>query len=203
VFSSGLLIIFAYLLGAVPFSYILGKLLRGVDLRQRGSGNLGFSNAFRVLGPQIGIPVLILDVAKGFIPAHFFPQILHAESLSIISPANFALLCGIAAIVGHVFPVYLLFKGGKGVATSIGVYIALAPKALLLTAVIALPVMFATHFVALGSLIGAVLLPVFIASLYPGALPLIIFTALLSLLVIYVHRSNIRRILKGEEHRFY
>jgi glycerol-3-phosphate acyltransferase PlsY len=207
-----MLIVASYLLGAIPWSYVLGRALRGIDLRQHGSGNLGFSNAFRILGPQIGVPVLILDVAKGFIPAHCFPRILSGgaraivvpdATLSLISSADFGLLCGLAAIIGHMFPVYIGFRGGKGVATSMGVYLALTPKALLLTAAIALPVLIASHFVALGSLTGAVLLPIFIAILYRGMWILFAFTVVLSCLVIYAHRSNIRRLLQGTEHRFY
>jgi glycerol-3-phosphate acyltransferase PlsY len=201
--NSALLILAAYALGAIPSSYILGKALRGIDLRQHGSGNLGFSNAFRVLGPAIGVPVLIFDIAKGFIPAYFFPHAFFDGSAPPLAPRDFGLLCGVAAIVGHMFPVYLRFKGGKGVATSMGVYLALAPKALLLTLAIALPVMLATHFVALGSLTGAVFLPIFIALFYGDMLALLLLTILLSCLVIYVHRSNIRRLLSRTEHRFY
>ena len=184
----------AYLLGATPTSYLVGR-MRGIDLREHGSGNLGATNAFRVLGWKSALPVVIVDVAKGWVPTILFPIWDGA------APAEWALAYGAAAIFGHVFSVFVGFRGGKGVATSGGVFLALAPWAVLIGFVVWGVVVGLTRIVSLGSLVAAVVLPVAVYASHEPRTVLWLSMAL-ALFVIYAHRSNVRRLLRGQEHRF-
>jgi glycerol-3-phosphate acyltransferase PlsY len=190
-----LLLLAAYLIGAFPSSYVVGRLLRGIDLRQHGSGNLGATNAFRVLGWKAATPVFILDIFKGWLPTFFF----HRWDGS--ADARWMLAYGAAAVVGHVFSVYVRFKGGKGVATGAGVFLALAPLAVLVGLIIWGLLLFLTKTVSIASLAAAAALPIAVAMLYADRLTLLLALAL-SLFVIYAHRANIRRLWRGEEHSF-
>lgn len=190
-----LLLLAAYLLGAFPSSYVVARMLRGIDLRQHGSGNLGATNAYRVLGWKAATPVFILDIAKGWVPAFFFARWDGAADW------RWSLAYGAAAIVGHVFSIYVKFKGGKGVATGAGVFIALAPLAVLLGLIIFATLVFVTGTVSIGSLAAAAALPIAVWLL--GAPTEVFALALaLALFVIYAHRANIRRLLRGEEPSF-
>lgn len=190
-----LLLLAAYLLGATPTSYIVGRLVRGIDLRQHGSGNLGATNAFRVLGWKAATPIFILDIAKGYVPVALFPRLDGSEAI------GWALAYGTAAIIGHMFSVYVGFRGGKGVATSAGVFLALAPFAVLGGLVVWATLVFVTGYVSLASIAAAAVLPLFV--LFTGApRPVVVFALLLGLFVIYAHRANIGRLRRGEEHRF-
>ena len=190
------LLALSYLLGATPTSYWIGRVFHGLDLREHGSGNLGATNAFRVLGPTWALPVVAIDLAKGFLPVLFFPDLVGAD-------LGWTIAFGAAAIVGHIFSIWVGFEGGKGIATSAGVFLALAPWAVLgsfvVWAVLALP----TGYVSLGSLGAAVSLPVFVAlTNHQGGMALVWFAAALAVLVVGAHRSNIRRLLDGTESRF-
>jgi len=190
------LLALSYLLGATPTSYWIGRAFHGLDLREHGSGNLGATNAFRVLGPTWALPVVAIDLAKGFLPVLFFPDLVGAD-------LGWTIAFGAAAIVGHIFSLWVGFEGGKGIATSAGVFLALAPWAVLgsfvVWAVLALP----TGYVSLGSLGAAVSLPVFVAlTNHQGGMALVWFAAALAVLVVGAHRSNIRRLLDGTESRF-
>lgn len=190
-----ILLAVAYLLGATPTSYLVGRWARGLDLREHGSGNLGATNAFRVLGWRAAAPVVVVDVLKGWVPTAFFPLLDGAE------PVEWALAYGAAAIVGHVFSIYVGFRGGKGVATSAGVFLALAPWAVLIGAVLWGITVTLTRIVSLGSLVAALVLPLAVYATNEPALELALSVAL-ALFVIYAHRSNIRRLVRGEENRF-
>lgn len=190
-----LLVLTAYLVGAFPTSYVVGRAARGVDLRQHGSGNLGATNAFRVLGWKAATPIFVIDIAKGFVPAYFFVQIDGSAD------AVWALAYGAAAIVGHVYSVYVGFRGGKGVATGAGVFLALAPLAVLMGLAVWLLVVLATGYVSAASIAAAMALPA-LAALTGASRQVVILSALLAVFVILVHRANIRRLLRGEEHRF-
>ena len=191
-----LLLALSYLFGATPTSYWVGRAFHGIDLREHGSGNLGATNTFRVMGWKWAVPVMVVDVSKGFVPVWFFPGLGGGGSA-------WPMAFGAAAIVGHMFSLWVGFKGGKGVATSAGVFLALAPWAVLAGLGVWLVVLFTTRMVAVGSIAAAASLPFLVASLPPGASPgLVAFTAALGAFVIWAHRSNIRRILKGEENRF-
>lgn len=187
----------SYLLGSIPAAYIAGK-VKGVDLRKHGSGNLGATNVFRVLGAKIGIAVFLFDMAKGGVPVYFFP---HAIPTS--NPVIFAIACGVAAIVGHVRPIYLKFgKGGKGVATAAGVFLALAPLQTLITLLVFAAVLFISGYVSLGSLTSAVALPILLAATVGIASPMFAVSIVIALFVFWTHRANIKRLRAGEEHRF-
>lgn len=189
-----ILLFAAYLTGAIPTSYIVGR-IKGIDLRQHGSGNLGATNAYRVLGWRAAMPVFIFDIFKGWFPTFFFPRWDHS------SIELFALAYGAAAIVGHVFSVYVRFKGGKGVATSAGVLLALAPLAVLVGLVIWSALVFTTGYVSLGSIVAAFVLP-FVIYFTHGVSPILALASALALFVIFAHRTNIKRLLRGEEHSF-
>lgn len=193
--TAWLLILASYLLGAVPTSYVGGRLSRGIDLRGWGSGNLGATNTFRVLGWRVALPVLIVDVLKGWAPVFYFPR------LDGLSSPDWALAYGAAAVIGHVFSLYVRFKGGKGVATSGGVLLALAPVATLVGFGAWLLVVLWTRIVSLASLVAAVIIP-FVVYLTQGRSTVFWLAVGLALFVLVAHRSNVRRLLRGEEHRF-
>jgi glycerol-3-phosphate acyltransferase PlsY len=195
-------IVGSYLLGSIPAAYIAGK-AKGIDLRKHGSGNLGATNVIRVLGTKIGIAVFLFDMAKGAFPVHFFPQWVPAAELPVRDPIIFAIICGVAAIFGHVRPIFLKFgKGGKGVATAAGVFLALAPIQTLLTLLIFGVVLLSSGYVSLGSLTSAVMLPVLLAITVSPRSPLFVISVLVALFVFWTHRANIERLRNGEEHRF-
>ncbi len=185
----------SYFLGAIPSSYIAGRLFRGIDLREHGSGNLGATNAFRVLGARIAAPVMVADMAKGFVPAAFFPH------FDAVVGWRWALVYGAAAIIGHVFPVYMKFKGGKGVATAAGVFLALSPVAVGVALAAWLVVLRGSRMVSAASIVAAVVLVValIVTEDRPQVMTLGILVATF---VIYAHRANVRRIVRGEEYRF-
>jgi glycerol-3-phosphate acyltransferase PlsY len=189
-----LFILLAYLLGSLPSSYVAGR-LRGVDLREHGSGNLGATNVYRVLGAGIAVPVVVLDVAKGFVPASLFP------GWDGNADARLAIAYGLAAIAGHVWPVFLKFRGGKGVATGAGVLLALAPLTTVLALLIWIGVVSLTRYVSVASITAATLVPLLAALLdAPGST--VAFCALVAGFVWWTHRSNLRRLRDGTEHRF-
>ncbi len=192
-----LYIILAYVIGATPTSYWVGRLVFGVDLRTRGSGNLGATNTFRVLGWRAALPVALFDILKGWFPVWYFPQKdLSAEWM-------WTLAYGGAAIVGHVFSFWVRFRGGKGIATSAGVFLALSPQPVILALAAWVGVVFTTRIVSLGSLSAALLLPLSLFFLpHEGGRALKLFTLVLAVFVFWAHRSNIRRLIRGEENRF-
>ena len=191
-------VIIAYLAGSIPSAYIAGK-LRGVDLRKHGSGNLGATNVVRVLGPKIGGVVFLADFLKGFLPVYFLP--IYTETLR---PDMWALVYGVAAILGHVKPIFLLGKGGgKGVATASGVFMALAVVPMLVAEVVWVIIFYFTRYVSLASLCGAIVLPIGILAWYrdPRS-PVFIASVIIATFVFWTHRANIGRLRRGEEHRF-
>jgi len=188
------LILAAYLTGSIPTSYLVGR-ARGIDLRQHGSGNLGATNAYRVLGWRAASPVFVIDILKGFFPTYFFPRWDHSDI------ALLALAYGAAAIVGHVFSIYVRFKGGKGVATSAGVLLALAPLAVLVGLAVWATLVFTTGYVSLASIVAATILP-FVILAQQGVGPIFWLSVALAAFVIFAHRANIGRLRRGEEHNF-
>ena len=191
------LILLAYVIGSTPTSFWVGKVFFGVDLRTRGSGNLGATNTFRVLGWKAAIPVALVDVLKGWFPVWFFPQ----RDLSALW--EWTLAYAAAAILGHVFSFWVRFTGGKGIATSAGAFLGLAPWGVLIALIAWVAVTVSTRIVSAGSLAAAVVLPISLLVLpHEGGTTLILFTTALALFVFWAHRSNIQRLLKGEENRF-
>lgn len=191
-------VVIAYLLGSVPFAYLAGR-ARGVDLRRHGSGNLGATNAVRVLGVTTGIAVYLLDTLKGFLSVFLLVPLIVANR-----PDLWAIAIGVAAIAGHVRPVYLGFrKGGKGVATAGGVFLALAPLATALGLAVWLAVFLPGGYVSLASIVTAVLFPAALfATGTPARSALFAVAVVMAAFVVWMHRSNIGRLRRGEEHRF-
>jgi glycerol-3-phosphate acyltransferase PlsY len=195
----------SYVLGSIPAAYVAGR-LNGIDLRKHGSGNLGATNVMRVLGTKIGLAVFAFDMAKGAVPVVFFPRWTTPGVIGQIPHSGLTLiglLCGVAAIFGHARPLFLRFsKGGKGVATAAGVFLALAPTHTLLSLAVFIVVVLVSGYVSLGSLIAAALLPVLLF-LTQGAESLLAWVSVLVAAFVYwTHRANIGRLRRGEEHRF-
>jgi glycerol-3-phosphate acyltransferase PlsY len=193
--SPWLFVVLSYLLGAVPASYIAGRLARGIDLREHGSGNLGATNTFRVLGARVAAPVMVFDILKGTFPVIAFGQWDGSDDW------RWALAYGAAAIVGHVFSVYMRFKGGKGVATSAGVFLGLAPVALGVGLAVWLAVLKGTRMVSAASITAAAAVGIALP-LTPVEMPVRILGWAVVAFVIFAHRSNIGRIMNGTEARF-
>jgi glycerol-3-phosphate acyltransferase PlsY len=200
-----LALIASYALGSIPAAYIAGQ-SRGIDLRKHGSGNLGATNVFRVLGSRIGAVVFAFDMAKGAVPVLFFARWVD-PAITANWPGDrhvlTGILCGVAAIAGHVRPMWLKFgKGGTGVATAGGVFLALAPlQTLLAIAAFAVTVL-ASGYVSLGSLVTAVLLPTLLLIRDGARSPMFVVCAGIAAFVFWSHRANIERLRRGEEHRF-
>lgn len=182
----------AYLLGSVPTGLLLGKLY-GIDVRTAGSGNIGATNLYRTVGRKVGILTLAGDCLKGLLP------VLLAWKLGMDEPLQAWI--GLAAFCGHVFSVFLLFKGGKGVATALGVYLALAPLAVLIALAVFILLVAVWRYISLGSITAAAVMPVIILS-RPHSTELLIATAVISAIVIVKHHANISRLLAGTESKF-
>ncbi len=203
--------IIAYLLGSIPFGYILVRLFKKQDVRTIGSGNIGATNVARSGAKGLGIATLILDAAKGYAAVMFALEFARSDWNYIISPephygASAMVLAAIAAIfaiLGHMHPVWLKFKGGKGVATGVGVFLALAPLAVGVVLVIFLVIVWFSRYVSLGSIIATAAFPILAWLLYRHSTPPIVFViaAVGAFLIIAKHHQNIRRLLSGTEHR--
>lgn len=188
----GLLI--SYLAGSIPFAFLAGK-AKGIDLRNYGSGNLGATNAIRVLGPGIGAIVYLGDTLKGMLP-----PLLLGPRVDSPHPELWAIGFGCAAIIGHVKPIFLLGKGGgKGVATAGGVFFGLAPIPALIALAGFVITVAATRYASLGSIVAAILLPTMIFLFHGGLTPLFVISCAIGLFVIYMHRGNIARLRQGTE----
>jgi glycerol-3-phosphate acyltransferase PlsY len=187
----------SYLLGAIPTSYLAGRWFRGIDLRQHGSRNLGATNLYRVMGWKFAIPVGLFDVAKGAVPVLLFGP--HIPDLPYAP-----IWCGIAAVLGHVFSVFVGFKGGKGVATAAGMVIGLAPLAFPVVLAAWGLIVWLTGYVSLGSIVAAVIFPVADYLLHPArrSAVTLAFDMGIAGFIIWKHRANIRRLLQGTENRF-
>jgi glycerol-3-phosphate acyltransferase PlsY len=194
--EAALALLASYLLGAIPTSHLVSRLFAKIDLRQHGSGNLGATNLYRVLGWKYAIPVALFDIAKGAIPVLVFaPQVTESQL--------FALACGVAAILGHVFSGFVGFKGGKGVATAAGVMLGLTPLALAVVAAVWALLVLLTGYVSLASIAAAAVLPLAVYLLERSTTgELLWIDAAVAAGVIFLHRRNIQRLIKGTENRF-
>ena len=182
----------AYLLGSIPTGLLLGKLY-GIDVRTEGSGNIGATNLYRTVGRKVGIWTLLGDCLKGFLPVMLAWQLGLGEPLQA--------WIGLAAFCGHVFSIFLLFKGGKGVATALGVYLALAPLAVAGALLVFIVLVAVWRYISLGSIVAAAIMPLVIF-FRPHSNELLIATILISLIVIIKHHANISRLLAGSESKF-
>jgi glycerol-3-phosphate acyltransferase PlsY len=202
------------LLGSIPFGFVAAK-VKGIDIRSVGSGNIGATNAMRVLGKPIGIFVLLMDALKGYVAvAVLVPLVFnwfapHVAGLfvpyrdeSMDLQIRFKVIAGVCAVLGHNYTCWLKFKGGKGIATSAGVYIALAPWALLIALVVFIVMVVVTRYISVGSISAAVALSAAVWAITPHNVLLGVVTTALGALAIYKHKSNIQRLMAGTENRF-
>ena len=194
-YGLAVMLLLAYLMGATPTSYVAGRLGRGIDLRQHGSHNLGATNVYRVLGWRYAIPVGLIDMVKGVVPV----AILGPWSNG---PAWFTVALGIAAVLGHMVSPYVRFRGGKGVATTAGVFLALAPLAVLISLVIWGATLWLSGYVSVASVTVALLFPLLVWLTHPGEPYTLGAAIVLALLLVYAHRGNIGRLRQGTEGRF-
>ncbi|MFN4234645.1 MAG: glycerol-3-phosphate 1-O-acyltransferase PlsY [Bacteroidia bacterium] len=202
-FENVLALVLAYLIGSIPTAVWIGKYMYGVDVRNSGSGNSGATNTFRVLGKKAGIPVLIIDIFKGwlavqlaYILGNFRPETQLFE--------NFQFLLGLFAVLGHIFPIFAQFKGGKGIATILGAMIAIHYQAALLSLLVFLIVFLSTHFVSLSSILGSLMFPLSILFIFNYSSPtFVLYSFLVWVLVLATHQKNIERLLSKKESKIY
>lgn len=196
-----ILIIIAYLIGSIPTALIVSRKFFGVDIRDYGSGNMGATNTFRVLGKKYGSIVMLVDILKGMLAVALYnllPYYLGNE----LDRTNFMLALGISAVIGHIFPIYANFKGGKGVATLFGMILAIQPIIAVSCVGVFLIVLFLTRYVSLSSMLGAVMLPICVLWIWNDDVVLYrVFAILVAAMVILTHQKNIGRILRGVESR--
>ena len=191
----------SYLIGSIPSSYVMGRLLRRIDLREHGSGNLGAANTFRVLGLRAAIPVLIFDVGKGFIAVWYLSRLGGPQ-------IGFALLAAFAVVIGHNYSVFVRFSGGKGVGTSAGAFVALAPAALGMCVALWVITLLLSRIVSVASMVSAAFLPfsILISNRFLGSsvhYSVTILACVVAAVVFVKHRSNIRRLREGTEKRIF
>jgi acyl phosphate:glycerol-3-phosphate acyltransferase len=198
-----LLIIVAYLIGSIPTALLISKKFFGVDIRDYGSGNMGATNTFRVLGSRYGTVVMILDILKGAFAVglyNFLPYYFGTENE--LQRTNFMIGLGLSAVVGHIFPIWANFKGGKGVATLFGMILAIQPVVAVSCVGVFLLVLYVTRYVSLSSILASVFLPVCVLWIWNEHEVLYrVFALIVALLVIFTHQKNIGRILRGVESR--
>jgi acyl phosphate:glycerol-3-phosphate acyltransferase len=193
-----LLFLVAYLMGSIPTAVWVGKKFYGIDVREHGSRNAGATNTIRVLGWKAGLPVFLIDIMKGILAASLVMFTNYTSGTNTY--INLQLVFGFSALLGHILPVFADFRGGKGVATLLGVVIALTPVPALLAFIIFLVVLFIFKYVSVGSMIAAIFYPFIIFILYPGsAISIKSASIVMSVALIITHRKNIRRLIKGEE----
>jgi glycerol-3-phosphate acyltransferase PlsY len=196
------IVFLAYLMGSIPTSVWVGKFFYGVDVREHGSGNAGATNTIRVLGAKAGIPVFVVDVLKGYFAVRllYLTDFYQPETGMFI---NFQLILGIAALLGHIFPIFAQFRGGKGVAVLSGVVLALHPYATLFVFLIWIVSLLVTHYVSLSSMIAGFSFPLLLIFVYRTTNPnLILFAFILAVLMLFTHQKNIERLLSGQESKF-
>ncbi|MBU0736324.1 MAG: glycerol-3-phosphate 1-O-acyltransferase PlsY [Proteobacteria bacterium] len=197
-YQSILFAIAAYVIGSIPFGKIIAGSVARIDITQRGSGNIGATNVARELGMKWGIITLVLDVLKGLAPVLIFSLYVSRTG----APYETALAAiGLCALLGHMFPVFLKFRGGKGVATALGVYLAISPLSCLCGLVLFVLIVIKWDFISLGSVISAGAMPLFLI-LFGKPQPVIIASLIMALLICYKHKENIQRLIKGEERKW-
>jgi glycerol-3-phosphate acyltransferase PlsY len=190
----------AYLLGSIPTAVWIGKAFYGIDVREFGSGNAGATNTFRVLGKKAGIPVLIIDMLKGWL-AVSLAWLVSAAPPDTQPFVNLEIVLGVASVLGHIFPVFAGFRGGKGIATMFGVVLAVHPWACLMASGVFLLVFLAFNYVSLGSISAGISFPLFIITVFGGQVvpSMVVFSVLVAILILITHQKNIERLLRRQE----
>lgn len=209
----GVVILLSYLVGSIPSSIWTGKIAKGVDIREHGSGNAGATNTFRLLGWKPGVVVLLIDFFKGFASSYWISQLAYYIGSGPVALFSFwdidpflRILCGVIAVVGHMFPILANFDGGKGMATAAGMLCGIEPVSVGITAVVFALVMFGSRYVSLASLVAAFIYPLVLVVLrfvfeWPVANSVLVFGALVGLGIIVKHKGNIKRLIEGNENR--
>jgi len=196
-----LLIIVAYLIGSIPSAVWIGKRFHGIDVREHGSGNAGFTNTVRVLGWKAGLPVFFADLLKGYLAVNSL-RIFNVYIPGTEDFINFQLILGACAVIGHIFPIYVGFRGGKGVATLLGLLLAIQPYPTLICLGIFLVFFLTTRYVSLSSMIAGISFPILIIFVFKTTISsLVIFSMIVSILLLLTHQKNIERLIKREETR--
>jgi acyl phosphate:glycerol-3-phosphate acyltransferase len=190
----------AYLLGSIPTAVWIGKAFYGIDVREFGSGNAGATNTFRVLGKKAGIPVLIIDMLKGWL-AVSLAWLVSSAPPDTQPFVNLEIVLGVASVLGHIFPVFAGFRGGKGIATMFGVVLAVHPWACLMASGVFLLVFLAFNYVSLGSISAGISFPLFIITVFGGQVvpAMVVFSVLVAILILITHQKNIERLLRRQE----
>ena len=201
-----ILLLISYITGSFPTSIVMTRVIKNIDIREHGSGNAGATNVFRVLGWKYAIFVLAFDIFKGWLPTAVCATIIF-QQLPVPDQGLVQILCGFAAVIGHIYPIFTGFKGGKGVGSLIGVLLALYPLVFPLCLLIGVAVITTTGYVSLGSISAAISLPIIILflprlGLINPDLSLVVFSLLVPWVIIFTHRTNISRIRNGTENRF-
>lgn len=194
-----LILILAYLIGSIPTAVWIGKSFYQIDIREHGSGNAGATNTFRILGKKAGIPVLIIDVLKG-VAAVSLTYLQPSTQLGICENVDFKIALGVSAFLGHLYPIFASFRGGKGVATMLGILIALNYPSALLALLVFVIVLLVSNYVSLSAILAAYAYPLFILSLYGYDSPtMVVFSLLVSVLITITHQKNIERLINRQE----
>ncbi|MFI3320685.1 MAG: glycerol-3-phosphate 1-O-acyltransferase PlsY [Rikenellaceae bacterium] len=199
------LILVAYLLGSIPSAVWIGKRYYGIDVREHGSKNAGSTNVLRVLGRRAALPVFVLDFFKGFVAVTLIGYLKYDPNVSELWIINLSIIAVFAAVLGHIFPIFADFKGGKGVATLVGSVTGIHPPIIMLCFGVWIVMMLIFHYVSLASMVGGVCFPIFtiISPRTNGSIPFIIFSVVVALLLIWTHRKNIERLREGTESKIY
>lgn len=197
-------VLLAYLFGSIPTAVWFGQAFYGVDVREYGSGNAGATNTFRVLGPKAGAVVMFVDIFKGFTSTNLAYLIEAGQSTSNVQFVNYQLALGVIAVLGHLFPVFAGFRGGKGVATLFGMILAIHAPAALLCVSIFIIILLTTHYVSLSSILAGFTFPFSIAFLFKTSIPsVLLYGIAICALILITHQKNIERLLKGHESKVY
>ena len=193
----------AYLLGSIPSAVWAGRLFHGIDVREHGSGNAGATNVIRVLGWKTGIPVLLFDMAKGFLAA-MLPRLFNLAPQDSAMLVNLQIFTGLMAITGHIFPVFAGFRGGKGVAAMFGILLAIHPPVTLLCLGVFMVFFLSTGIVSIGSMAAGIAFPILLLTFFKTPSVFFrIFSVVVAVALLVTHRKNIQRLLKGEEKRLF
>lgn len=196
-------LILAYFCGSIPTAVWIGQIFYGVDVREYGSGNAGATNTFRVLGKKAGIPVMLIDILKGWTATNlaYFIGVTTTGPYNSVAYTNYALALGVAAVMGHLFPIFAGFRGGKGIATLFGMILAINLPAALLCVSIFIVVLLLTKYVSLGSICAGFAYPIGVSFVFPSNRSVVIYGMCICILILVTHQKNIERLLRGKESR--
>ena len=198
IYQCVIFIVTAYLLGSIPFGKLIAKRVARINITQRGSGNIGATNVARELGITWGLVTLLLDMLKGFLPVFLYAHYILQAGIEFETCLS---AIGLAALLGHQFSIFMRFRGGKGVATAIGIYLVISPLACLIAVIVFILTVYKWDFVSLGSMLAAIVMPGLLA-LFGKSQPLVTTSIIVAALICFKHKGNIKRLVKGEERKW-